>query len=123
MLKQLLALSLLLVAAPLGLATADDAGPAVNQKCGVSTKGNKVDAGTELAGYGASKDDALADALGNASGVVCDICDNGIQCEREVLIDQSTYIVGGSYTEGDDGSICFMGEVVFAKLTVTCHDC
>lgn len=123
MLKQLLALSLLLVAAPLGLAITKDVGPAVNQKCGLSTVGNKVEAAVDSSGYGASKDDALADALGNVSGVVCDICDNGIQCEREVILDQSSYLTGGVYSEGEDGSVCWMGTVFWASLTVTCHDC
>lgn len=125
--KQVLLLVSLLVAGSLGIASPSpqaggDPSPVPNQECGLSTVGNPIPPGP-VSGCGPTDADAYWNALAAASGVVCEICGDGIQCEREVIGTQSSGTVIGSYSQNEDGERCFSGTVLWAELTITCHDC
>ncbi len=96
--------------------------PVPNQDCGVSTTGHSIPSGTPVSGCGDTGPDAYWEALENASGVVCEICETGVQCTRDAVPENSSSQVLGAWTKGEDG-YCFSGIVLSASIAITCNDC
>ena len=73
---------------------------------------------------GTTAQDALLNALESISGVVCQICPGGLQCERDS--EQEGFpIVSGAVTQEPDGSWTFAGGFVAlpGSLVIVCKDC
>jgi hypothetical protein len=95
-------------------------GPTPNQDC-VTEKEVTIPNGTAVSGTGANAGEALNNALAAASGQVCKICDNGIQCVRSVV--SSSGSITGNFVTNPDGTVTLTGTVNSYKVKIKCASC
>jgi len=93
--------------------------PTPNQDCGTSQEVT-IPNGTAVSGTVATAGEALNNALAAASGQVCKICANGIQCSREV--ESSSGSINGSFVT-DHGTVTLTGTVNSYKVKIKCNRC
>ena len=108
--------------------------PVPNQSCGTSSNQNAANAitGTAKSCFGGSSAcwfaeiDAKRDLeakLGRASGVVCKICPDGVQCSRSATMGNGTYsLTCTTYTE-NGAQCCKCTASYTGAYTVACAAC